>query len=242
VGDEQLCPRAEEAGWARDGGYAEYVLVPSRRYLLPLQGLDPVRAAPLADAGLTPFRAVRRIASRLSDGDRAVVIGIGGLGQFGLQYLRRLTPASVVAVDRDLGKLSMAKALGCTEALPPDGLDGEAAAVLDFVGSNESLALAARVVRRGGTVLQIGEAGGRLSVGLGRFPHEATYTSSIWGSLAELREVLDLARRGEVRCTVEALPLSEAAQAFDRLRSGDVRGRLVLVPSQGRATGAAPPI
>ena len=65
-----------------------YVRVPSRRYLLPLQGLDPIRAAPLADAGVTPLRAVRRIASGLAEEDRAVLIGIGGLGQFGLQYLR----------------------------------------------------------------------------------------------------------------------------------------------------------
>ena len=61
-GNEQLCSLAAEAGWGRDGGYADAVLVPSPRYLLPLDGIDPATAAPLADAGLTPFRAGRACA------------------------------------------------------------------------------------------------------------------------------------------------------------------------------------
>src|SRR5262249_31963335 len=77
AGDEQLCPLAAEAGWVCDGGYAEALLVPAARYLLPLDGLDPVRAAPLADAGLTPYRAVRRVRALLRRGDTALVLGAG---------------------------------------------------------------------------------------------------------------------------------------------------------------------
>jgi propanol-preferring alcohol dehydrogenase len=65
-------------GWERDGGFAEALLVPARRHLLPLERLDPLRAAPLADAGVTPHRAVRRIAPFLGRGAVAVVIGAGG--------------------------------------------------------------------------------------------------------------------------------------------------------------------
>ncbi len=205
--------------------------MPSRRYLLPLGGLDPVAAAPLADAGLTPYRAVRRIAPALPPGARVVVIGVGGLGQFGLQYLRLLTKATLVAVDRDPRKLDRARELGAAEAALPDEVQGMAAAVLDFVGSDQSLSLASRLVERGGLLVQVGEAGGRLTLGLGAFPHEASFTTSIWGSLAELREVLALAQRGQVRWDVESLPLYAVNQALDRLRRGDVRGRLVLTPS-----------
>ena len=58
AGEEQRCELSEAPGFQRDGGYAEQVLVPSARYLVPLRDLDPVEAAPLADAGVTPYRAV----------------------------------------------------------------------------------------------------------------------------------------------------------------------------------------
>src|SRR5262249_30688825 len=79
-GVEQLCPAAAEPGWAVDGGFAGQVLVPHPRFLLPLQGLDPVRAAPLADAGVTPYRAVRRALPWLAAGGAPLVIGAGGAG------------------------------------------------------------------------------------------------------------------------------------------------------------------
>jgi len=229
-GEEQLCPGAQEAGWLRDGGYAEYVLVPSRRYLLPLEGLDPVLAAPLADAGVTPYRAVRRMAPWLEADARVVVIGIGGLGQFALQYLRLLTKARIVAVDRDPRKLGRALELGAAEALEPEDVQGEARAVLDLVGSDETLALAGRLVARGGIVVQVGEAGGYIATGFGRFPHEATFTTSVWGTLEELCDVIELARRGQISWEVETLPLPAVNQALERLRRGDVGGRLVLTP------------
>jgi alcohol dehydrogenase, propanol-preferring len=93
AGKEQLCPEAAEAGWARDGGFAETVLFPAGRHLFPLDGLDPAQAAPLADASMTAYRAVRRVTDSLGRNTIAVVIGAGGLGQFAIQYLRLLTDA-----------------------------------------------------------------------------------------------------------------------------------------------------
>jgi alcohol dehydrogenase, propanol-preferring len=108
VGDEQLCEEACYIGLTRDGGYAEEMVVPSRRYLLPLDGLDPARAAPLADAGLTSYRTVCRVSSWLGRNDVAMVVGTGGLGQFALQYLKLLTDARDVAVDVDEAKRARA--------------------------------------------------------------------------------------------------------------------------------------
>ena len=229
-GDDQLCARAAEAGWLRDGGYAELVLVPSRRYLLPLDGLDPVRAAPLADAGVTPYRTVRRVSDALGAGETALVIGAGGLGQFAVQYLRLLTGARVIVVDLEEEKRRRALELGADEALPPDELDRPARVVLDFVGSDETLALAAQAVERTGVVVLVGESGGSLPFAFGRVPYEATFTTSTWGSRADLAAVLDLARRGELEWHVESLPLELANDAHERLRRGDVLGRLVLTP------------
>src|SRR3954463_15909111 len=92
--------RGRGAGLGRDGGLAEYLVVPSARLTVPLDGLDPVAAAPLADAGLTPYHAIRRALGMLRPGTSAIVIGFGGLGHVAVQLLKALGPAREVAVDR----------------------------------------------------------------------------------------------------------------------------------------------
>ncbi|MGW5277959.1 FAD-dependent oxidoreductase [Streptomyces collinus] len=86
--------------------------------LIPLGTLDPRQAAPLSDAGLTSYHAVKRSLHLLGPVSTAVVIGAGGLGQMTIQILRALTTATtVVAVDTDPGKLETTKHLGADEAL-----------------------------------------------------------------------------------------------------------------------------
>jgi propanol-preferring alcohol dehydrogenase len=86
-------------GVGRDGGLAEYMVVPSARYLVPIPDLDPVAAAPLADAALTAYHAIKRWLPALRPGATAVVIGIGGLGHMAVQLLRALSNARVMALD-----------------------------------------------------------------------------------------------------------------------------------------------
>jgi len=158
------------------------------------------------------------------------VIGAGGLGQFAIQYLKLLANARVIAVDRIQAKLVRAKDLGADDALLPPQTSKmpSARAVFDFVGSRKSLALAAKVVDQGGILVQIGEAGGRLPFGFDTVPSEAHVTTSVWGSLDELRTVVDLARRDRITWHVETLPLERANDALRRVRRGQVLGRLVL--------------
>ena len=230
-GEEQLCLSGSAPGWIRDGGYAEYLAVPSPRYLIPLDGLDPISAAPLADAGVTPYRAVRRALDWLHRGATVMVLGAGGLGQFAIQYLRLFAPlAAVVAVDIDFAKCKRALELGADATMAPDEVTARSDVVLDFVGTTASLALAARVVERRGLVMQIGEGGGRLLFGIDETEQEATFTTSIWDSLEDLRAVLELARRRRIAWEVEEFPLEEANIALDRLREGKIRGRAVLRP------------
>jgi alcohol dehydrogenase, propanol-preferring len=229
-GEEQLCPAATEAGWLRDGGYAEWVVVPSRHYLLPLDGLDPIRAAPLADAGVAAYRAVQRIHPWLRRGVSVVVIGAGGLGQFAIQYLKLLTNATVIVLEPNESKHERARQIGADEVMVDVPAHLSARAVLDFVGSDGTLRQAAGIVEPTGIAVQVGEAGGHLSFGLGSVPHEASFTTSIWGSLDDLAAVLKHARQGELDWHVETLPLEQVNEALERLRQGDVLGRLVLTP------------
>ncbi len=223
AGEEQRCERGASPGFQRDGGYAAFVLVPSGRYLVPIPGIDPIHAAPLADAGVTPYRAVRRAAHRLRAGGRVLLIGYGGLGQFALQYLLRHPDVAVEVRDLDAGKVARARRAGAVASL-----GGAADVAFDFVGTDRTLAECAAEVAPGGLISLVGEAGGSLRFGFDRMPVEASVTTTAWGSLADLRDVAALA--GELRWDVEKVPLSRAASAFERLAAGRVDGRLVLVP------------
>lgn len=235
TGDEQACALRESPGLKRDGGFAEYLLVPHPRHLVPLgEGLDPSHCAPLADAGLTPWRAITRARPWLDRG-RALVIGSGGLGQFAVQYLRRLGDLEVLVADVDPAKRQRAIDLGADAAVDLRDGGGEALAgtvpvVFDFVGTDETLRQAALLVARGGLVSLVGEAGGRLSFGFRQLAVEASVTTTSWGTKRELEEVVELAHAGAMRWETELLPLTRAGEALERLASGDVSGRLVLVP------------
>jgi propanol-preferring alcohol dehydrogenase len=237
AGEEQRCARSASPGFQRDGGYAEYLLVPHARHLVALGDLDAVEAAPLADAGVTPWRAVQRASAWLQPGARVLLIGLGGLGQFALQYLRRLPDLTIAVRELSPDKLALAGQLGADlgllrgdETLVELGLGGPADVVFDFIGNDPSLDYAVRNVAPGGLVSLVGEAGGRYQFGFDRLPVEASLTTTAWGSLADLREVVRLARRGRMRWNVERMPLAEAAAAHDRLAEGRVAGRIVLVP------------
>lgn len=246
VGKENCCPHAARLGilppgLGSPGALAEYMLVKSPRHLVPLDGLDPVQAAPLTDAGLTPYHALVKSLPKLVPGSTAVVIGVGGLGHLAVQLLRALTPARVIALDLGKEKLELATAVGAHEALLSDDsaagrireLTGGTGAevVLDFVGARATLAVAAAAVAVEGDVTVVGIGGGTLAVGFGGgLPFEVSATFPYWGSRAELMEVVELARQGLVSSHVETFSLEEAPVAYERLRAGDINGRAVVLP------------
>jgi propanol-preferring alcohol dehydrogenase len=240
-GSEQRCPRSRSPGFQLDGGYAEFLLVPHPRHLVPLGDLDPVAAAPLADAGVTAYRAVRRAEPWLRDGARIALLGAGTVGSFALQYLRLLPAAAsslrVVVQEIDARAARRARELGADEGLvAPDAagvraaLGGAADAVIDVVGSDDSLARASELVVPGGLVLLVGEAGGHLPFGFDAAPVESWLTTVAWGSRDDLEAVVGLAREARIAWEVEPVPLDEASAAHARLRAGQATARLVLVP------------
>jgi alcohol dehydrogenase, propanol-preferring len=240
AGQEQRCARSTAPGFQADGGYAEAMLVPHPRYLVGLGDLDPVAAAPLADAGVTPFRAVRRARPWLEGDRRVLVIGGGALGQFALQYLRmRRGRAGLRVAVRELEPARLERAaelgadfgmLGGEPETTIEALGGAADVVFDVVGTDETLAHAAAVVAPDGLVMLIGEAGGHVPFGFETTPIEAWLTTVAWGSRDDLRDVVRIARRGRLRWNVERVPLRDAAIAHARLRERRVDGRFVLVP------------
>jgi propanol-preferring alcohol dehydrogenase len=244
TGHDQLCVAPEWCGLSKwDGGYAEYLRVPHEKYLVKLGKLDPKLAAPLADAALTPYRAVKKALPYLEPDHPVLVIGVGGLGQYGLKLLRLLSGAPVLAIDTASDKRRLALELGAAKAL--DGADAKVlenildltggagvGAAFDFVGSEETLKVALGATRSLGKVFQVGLAGGtaRMKV-LDNTRFEVGFEATLWGTIKELREVVALVEDGRlVLADSEQAPLEDINEVYRRLKRGDVRGRVVITP------------
>jgi propanol-preferring alcohol dehydrogenase len=245
TGAEQLCEAPEWAGLSiHDGGYAEYLLVPHERYLVKLTKLSPVDAAPLTDAALTPYRAIRKASPFLQPDHHTLVIGLGGLGQYGLKLIKLLTGCPVIAVDVQDRKLELARELGAAHAINAGDPDVAAqirdltgghgvSASFDFVGTDATLALAIQATRSLGKVSQIGLAGGaaRLKV-LENSRFEVLFEATLWGTVKELREVIALAESGALTpIPIERAPLERINDVYARLKRGDIEGRAVITPA-----------
>jgi propanol-preferring alcohol dehydrogenase len=230
-------------GLGLDGGMAEYMLVPSARHLVPLpDGLSPAEAAPLTDAALTPYHAIDRSLAKLGPTATAVVIGVGGLGHMAVQILKAITAAQVIVVDTRPEALALGLSLGADLALPAGeraGAEVRAASgglgadvVLDFVGTDDTLAMAARCVRALGDLTLVGVAGGSLDFAFLSMPYEVSVQSVYWGTRSELSAVLALAARGLIRPEMTIYSLEDAPKAYRDLDAGAVSGRAVIVPDR----------
>jgi propanol-preferring alcohol dehydrogenase len=245
VGMENYCENAQRGkpgGLGRDGGMANFMIVPSTRFLLPLGKLDPREAAPLTDAALTSYHAVKRSAHLLGPGSVAVVIGAGGLGQMAIQVLKALSgAATVVAVDMSPAKLAIAKKMGADEALVSgddaikrikDITRGQGAhLVLDMVGVKPTLHMATQISRVLGHVTIVGLGGGALPVNFHSPAKECSVASPYWGSIPELMEVVALAQAGKIKMLTEQFPLERAGEAYHLLHDGKIQGRAVILPN-----------
>jgi propanol-preferring alcohol dehydrogenase len=244
-GAENYCERSADLGGAGgglgfDGGMAPLMLVPQARWLVPLGDLDPVEAAPLTDAGLTPYHAIKRSLHLLHGGSTAVVIGAGGLGHLAVQILKATSAATVVAVDTKPEALELATASGADHAVTSDDTASDAIRdithgkgadlALDFVGIDATIALAAQVSRPLAHVTVVGIGGGTFGFSFFSLPYEVSLATTYWGTLPELSEVLELARRGLVKSHIQRFGLDEATDAYDALGTGQLEGRAVIVP------------
>lgn len=229
-------------GYGRDGGLADLLLVDDVRALLPLDGLDPVLAGPLTDAGATSYHAVRRALPRLRDDGTVVVIGVGGLGGLMIQILRALSPARIVAIDPDPGRRAVAARRGADEVLDgvaegtgrqlgallgPEGAD----VVVDIVGTDATIACGVRALGPAGAFGLVGAAGGTLrKPWYGTLPRDGELFTFQGSDLSDARAVLDLAAAGQITVDVVPFRLDQVADAYRALDAGGLTGRVIVLP------------
>ncbi|TQN31601.1 propanol-preferring alcohol dehydrogenase [Haloactinospora alba] len=244
-GMENYCPHAgrlgiRPPGLGAPGALAEYLLVDAERHVVPIGGMDPVETVPLTDAGLTPYHVVKRSLDRLFPGSTAVVIGAGGLGHVAIQLLRAVSSATVVALDTREQSRELARQSGAHHVFPSNtdaaehlrDLTGGAGAdaVFDFVGAKATTDMASRMAGMDSDVNIVGIADGSFPVSFGSVPFGTRAAITYWGGRPELIELIDLAARGAVSVEVQRFSLEDGPRVYERMRSGDIHGRAVIVP------------
>lgn len=239
TGNDNYCTLVKNSsrGINEDGGLAEYVIVPARE-VVPLGNVDPTVGCALSDAGLTSFAAVDCCKNYIPANGYTLVIGVGGLGSYAVQYLKLMTGGKVIVANRSDAKLKFAKELGADYAIKSDKNTAEEImkltngrgvdACIDFVGNNASFTLAAKVTKSVGTIVINGITNDALPVAFGRINGGVRVMVSEGGTINHLRQAVALAQTGELRMDVTHYNFEDLPKALSDLRDGKIVGRVVI--------------
>jgi len=231
-GLENLCQKQMITGATVDGGYAEFIKAKASHVLKVPDALTSEEAAPLFCAGVTVYHAIKK--SGIKPLQRLVVFGVGGLGHLAVQ-IAKCFGAQVIAVDITDDKLEFARRVGADITMNATNEDvvkqirkmGGAHVAVVTSASKKAYDTAFYAVRSGGTLMAVGMPAEDLS-----FPaimmREMRIMSSATGTREDVREVLELAASGRVKCQVEARKLEQINEVFDEMRAAKITGRVVL--------------
>ncbi len=237
--EDNMCLKPRSLGVYQNGGYATHVLAPEPRHLVPVGSLDPALAATYACSGITVYSAINKVLP-LPPEEPIALVGAGGLGLNAVAVLKALGHKRIIMVDVSEEKLSAARSAGATDTVLASGEDttarivaaagGQLAAVIDLVNGTQTARFAFDALRKGGKLIMVGLFGGELAVPLPLMPIRAlTIQGSYVGNPKELRALVAIAETGALPgIPITTMPLPEANTALNRLRDGQVVGRIVL--------------
>ena len=240
AGDDMRCVTGPNLpGLMCAGGMAELFKTNARAIVKLGASAAPAEAAALADAGLTAYHAVKKAVPGLGPGSFAVAVGAGGLGHIGIQCLKAMTPAQVIAVDTSEDALKLALKCGADHVVTSDGQQGQqvrsltgpgADAVFDFVGEDNTIGDSVGMLRPGGTYYLVGYGGTVTLPTMQLVLGEITVAGNLIGTNTDLADLVALASQGKVVLHSSRYPLEAANDAIDDLRHGRIRGRAILIP------------
>ncbi|KAI1500275.1 GroES-like protein [Biscogniauxia marginata] len=228
-------------GIGSDGGLAEYLLAP-RAEVISIGSEDPAIYVPLTDAAVTAYHAIQTTIQRLKPGTSVALISISGIGTYGVQFVKMLSSAHIIAVDTAGERLRVAKEvradhvvlfgddlrLAMDQVMSLSGGRG-ADVINDFVGSASTLKPAAEISRPQGRIVLVGMHGGTLEVDWGLISTGCEFAMSLGSTRQDLREVCSLVKQGKVRVDVQRSSFDQVQKAYDELRAGTLTGRAVIV-------------
>jgi propanol-preferring alcohol dehydrogenase len=247
VGNEQICEHGSWPGFGPPGGYAEFIPVPYRHLIRIEHKLKWEELAPLTDAGVTPYRGIKKLrAAGVLGPDRVMaVFGASGLGGYAVQYAKLLSAgATVVVFARNDEKLAIAKQRGADVAINTRGksladlhdelfrLTGKRKldAAIDCVGAPETIQTGIGLLATAGVFVSVGLVGNKIDIPLFPFTAgELTYHGSFWANYSDLQEVLALAQKGKIQHSIKRIHFQDINENLELLRAGDIIGRAVIV-------------
>jgi D-arabinose 1-dehydrogenase-like Zn-dependent alcohol dehydrogenase len=233
-GDFRNCRNRKISGISYDGGYQEYMLAPMEALVPIPESLSDVEAAPLLDAGVTTFGALRH--SGALPGDLVAVMGIGGLGHLGIQFANKFG-YKVAAIGRGSENAALAKKLGASVYI--DSKATNAAEELQKLGGAQVILATAPSSKAMSELFNgLGPNGKLMVIGVTFDPIEVTPVQLVSGSRtiqgwaagtpADSEDTLRFAELTGVRPMIETYPLEKAAEAYARMMSGNAQFRVVL--------------
>ncbi|KAI0151080.1 alcohol dehydrogenase [Pestalotiopsis sp. NC0098] len=237
--EDNLCAAQKGLGTMRNGGFAEYVVVPDRKYLVDLGDLDPAVACTFGCSGITTLSAVSKVLPVPPD-EPVLLIGAGGLGIAAISVLKAFGHRSIVTADINEEKLAGAAEAGANKTVNTSGqsacddilaaTNGPVIAVIDFVNSSSTAAMVSRLVAKGAKWVQVGVMGGsiELSLVMNIFKGLTIY-SNITGNLEHFQTVVKLAKEGQLNpVPIQKMPWDSVNEAMGYLKAGKASGRIVL--------------
>ncbi|SFL03595.1 alcohol dehydrogenase, propanol-preferring [Halogranum rubrum] len=241
LGEDMYCENLDFPGLTTDGGFAEELLTAERSVIKLPDGVDTTDIAPHADAGITAYHAVKKATRELNPGDHAVVVGVGGLGHIGLQCLDAMSATTITALDLKEEARDLAEELGAHHTVDPSSedvaaeidsiTDGVGAQqVIDFVGRDETTALAPDIVAAGGDHHIVGYGGHVHEPSQSLVDGEFSYKGTLVGKYPELQELVALVDRGDVELRTSRYDLDDINTVAERLEHGEIEGRAVITP------------
>jgi D-arabinose 1-dehydrogenase-like Zn-dependent alcohol dehydrogenase len=221
-------------GITMDGGYADYVVVRASALASMPDEINFEDAASMLCAGITTFNALRT--SGAPAGGRVAVLGVGGLGHLGVQFAAKLG-FETVAVARGIDKEELARQLGAhhyidsTTGDPAQALQalGGVDLILSTVTNSGAMAAVFGGLRPNGTLLVVGADMAPIEVPAAAFIAGAKgLRGHASGTSRDSEDTLAFSVLHSVKPMIETLPLERAAEAYEKMMSGNARFRMVL--------------
>lgn len=229
-----LCQDQPFVGASCDGGYAEMMLARGTGLVSIPDELNAEEAAPILCAGIATFSALKKCGAEA--GDLVAILGIGGLGHMALQYARRMG-FKVVAVGRGDDIAGDALSLGAHVYIDTHQEDaaaklqsmGGAQAILTTISHAETLSSLMGGLAPQGRLVLLSPGKDPLPVSTGRLViGERGVLGSLTGSPYEKEKTLGFSVLTGIRPMIEVMPLEKANEAYRKMKSGDVKFRMVL--------------
>ena len=242
IGEEQMCDNPTRLGITRDGGYAEYVLVPDFRYVKTIKNLSFDEAAPLACAGVTTYRAIKE--ASMEPGNALLIVGSGGgLGTLAVQISKALGITTIIGVDISDKAIKATKDAGADYAINAieenadkeimsltngNGVNG----VIDFNSSDKTLGAYSKLLAKLGTYVMVGQFGAELNINsIVAIRKSLRFKGTYTGNHRNFVEMINLVENKHIKPNVRYVGgLDKVNEALENLSKLSVTGRQVIRP------------